>query len=148
MAIINYQNLPSTATPLNASNLNEMQLNTYSNNETRIGTWRNNKPIYRKIVTFTPSSSAMESSHSHGISNVDEFLPTCSCVLYRSNGATIPFSMVYPSANTTNGITQWSMGWQLGTNITTWVGDNLRGQIDTSRGYGALAILEYTKTTD
>lgn len=178
MQKINFQNLPNTTTPINATNLNAIQTNaenainsvandltttngnvstlntkvtnqgTYSENETVIGTWINGKPIYRKVITFTPSSSAMESSHSHGISNVDDFLPTCSCILYRTNGAIVPFSMVYPSGNSSNGIVQWSIGWQVGSSIVTWIGDNMRGQIDTSRGYGAMAILEYTKTTD
>lgn len=44
---INFQNLPNTTTPVNATNLNQLQtnventLNTYSTNEIRIGTWIN-----------------------------------------------------------------------------------------------------------
>ena len=53
---INFQNLPNTTTPVNATNLNLLQtnientLNTYSTTETRIGTWINNKPVYRKVI--------------------------------------------------------------------------------------------------
>ena len=56
MTKINFQNLPNTTTPVNASNLNQLQtnientLNTYSTSETRIGTWINGKPLYRKVV--------------------------------------------------------------------------------------------------
>lgn len=46
---INFQNLPNTTTPVNATNLNQLQdnientLNTYSTTETIIGKWINRK---------------------------------------------------------------------------------------------------------
>lgn len=122
----------------------------YSTSESIVGTWINGKPIYRKVVTFNPRSDVMETSYNHGIANIDMILPTSSCILVRSTGSFVPFAMTYPSANSTNGIVQWSIGWQAGkTAINTWLGDNMRGQIDTTTyGYGAVAILEYTKTTD
>lgn len=119
----------------------------YSTGETTVGYWFNGKPIYRRVVTFTPSTSALETSISHGISNVDEILPTSKCMLYRTSNQFVPFSMTYPDASTS--ILAWSMGWEANRiQIITWVGSNMRGQMDTSRGYGAIAILEYTKTTD
>ena len=59
---INFTNLPDQTTPINATNMNLLQTNVenaidevgkigqYSTAETRIGTWVNNKPLYRKIL--------------------------------------------------------------------------------------------------
>lgn len=64
---IDFQNLPSTETPINAENLNQMQTNIeeavnesskekYSTDEQVIGTWINGKPLYRKVIeTTTPT---------------------------------------------------------------------------------------------
>lgn len=43
--------------------------NVYSTDETIIGTWINNKPIYRKVVTYVGNDS--EKTISTGISNMD-----------------------------------------------------------------------------
>ena len=63
---VNWENLPSTNTPVNADNLNKMdegianadKLSTYSTNEIRIGTWINGKPLYRKVYTGTKVSGS------------------------------------------------------------------------------------------
>lgn len=65
MQKINFKNLPDKSTPINATNLNQLQdnveasfnvLNNYSKEEQIVGIWINNKPIYRKtyqgITTF------------------------------------------------------------------------------------------------
>jgi len=119
----------------------------YLKNEIIIGTWINGKPIYRKVITFNPRTDALETSYAHGISNIDEILPTSSCILYRTSGNFVPLSMVYPDSSTN--ILAWSCGWQATkSSVVSWIGSTMRQQMDTSRGYGAIAILEYTKTTD
>lgn len=56
----------------------------YSTNETRIGTWINGKPIYRKIITKT-SFTVGETTNTHGISNID-FIVNVRGVGIRTNG--------------------------------------------------------------
>lgn len=64
MQKINFTDFPSTDTPINASNLNQLQTSivnsineinnrfTYSTNEQIIGTWLG-KPLYRKVIEYT-----------------------------------------------------------------------------------------------
>lgn len=125
-------------------NLNGQEV--YSTMETKIGTWIDGYNIYRKVVLFNPSSSSFQTTFNHNISNIKEILPTSSCMYHRTNGQFVPFSMVY-AINSTD-ILAWSIGWQVTTStIYTWIGSSMRGQMDTSN-YGAVAILEYTKTTN
>lgn len=82
-----WENLPSESTPINASNLNKMEngiydnsinieninnnldtITTYSTTEKRIGTWYNNKPIYRIVLNEINITST---SHSFDVSNLD-----------------------------------------------------------------------------
>lgn len=67
MQKINFQNLPSTSTPINATNLNALQTNvenainlvsTYSTTETIIGTWIDGKPLYRQVYTISDPQSS------------------------------------------------------------------------------------------
>lgn len=120
----------------------------YSETEARIGTWIDGKPIYRTVVRFNPSTSSLETTYNHSISNIKEILPTSSCVLHRSNNQFVLFAMCYPDSAAN--MVAWSTGWQVTkTQIYTWIGSNMRGQIDSSTlGYGATAVIEYTKTTD
>lgn len=100
---VNWEDLPSTATPRNATNLNKMDIgiktnddklegntsmgniivagitsttgiDNYSTNEIRVGTWIDNKPLYRKVfqipTTTISSSSATAISISVGNVNV------------------------------------------------------------------------------
>ena len=118
----------------------------YKTTEVRVGTWIDGKPIYRKVVQFTPSTNELETRTSHHISNIDQILPSSSCLLHRINNQYVFFGMTYPY-NATQ-ILYWSMGWEATkSEIFTWIGENMRNQMDTSN-YGAVAILEYTKTTD
>lgn len=56
MAQTNWQNLPSTSTPLNATNLNKIENKfTYSTSEQEVGTYMD-KPLYRKSLTGTKVS--------------------------------------------------------------------------------------------
>lgn len=70
MEKIIFEDLPSTKTPLNAENLNQLQTNVenaikevdnrtiYSTTEQVVGTWTNGKPIYRKVINSTVSEIA------------------------------------------------------------------------------------------
>lgn len=56
MSLIEFQDYPSTETPLNAENLNHNfnelnKANTYSTEEQVIGTWIDGKKIYKKTFT-------------------------------------------------------------------------------------------------
>lgn len=123
------------------------KLSTYSTEEQRIGTW-NGKPMYRKVVYFNPSSANMRTWVTHNINDVYEMIPTCSCMLNRVNGSFFPVSLVYPYDTTQ--LLGFGTGWQVSkTGIELWLGTEIRQQLDTTTyGYGAKAILEYTKTTD
>ena len=125
-------------------NLDSLQI--YSTMETKVGTWIDGYNIYRKVFTFNPETTKLQTTVAHNISNIKEVLPTSYCMLHRTNGNYVPFSMTYP--NNANDILAWSMGWQISTsNIYTWIGSSMRGQIDTTT-YGAVAVIEYTKTTN
>lgn len=125
-------------------NLDSLQI--YSTMETKVGTWIDGYNIYRKVLTFNPETTKLQTTVAHNISNIREILPTSYCMLHRTNSSYVPFSMTYP--NSASDILAWSMGWQISTsNIYTWIGSSMRGQIDTTT-YGAVAILEYTKTTN
>ena len=144
MALITFEDLPSTNTPINATDLNTIQLEEYSTTEKIIGVWHDGRTIYRKVVRFNPDDSALATYTNHNISNINEILPTSSCVLHRNGGAFVPMSLIYPYNSVD--LLNWSIGWQVDkTRITTWIGENMRAQIDTTN-YGCVAILEYTKT--
>lgn len=89
MQKITFQDYPNTTTPLNASNMNDLQDNVenaisssettlkglindkikYSTTETEIGTWIDNKKIYRKVIN-TGQISSTTKSVAHNISNL------------------------------------------------------------------------------
>lgn len=49
-------------------------LETYSTSETRIGTWIDGRPIYRKVITDTTSRTAGNYNIAHGISNLSDVI--------------------------------------------------------------------------
>ena len=85
-----WENLPSESTPINASNLNKIEngiydnsvnidningeldtLTTYSTDEQVIGTWVDNKPIYRKCFYVSSFPNNTESKIDVSTSNID-----------------------------------------------------------------------------
>lgn len=75
MAVINFENSPSTNTPISATNLNEIQKgNIYSTSELVVGKWVNNKPIYKKTFIITHAASNTDLSQAHGISNLEDIV--------------------------------------------------------------------------
>lgn len=49
-------------------------LETYSTTETRVGTWVDNKPIYRKVIIDTTSRTSGNYNIAHGISNLSDVI--------------------------------------------------------------------------
>ena len=101
MQKITFKNLPSTNTPLNATNMNLLQdnvedaideasLETYSTSEKQSGTWINGKAIYQKTIYL--SSLPNETSQTYNFSTygiTPTMLIDARGVAYNSsNGAT------------------------------------------------------------
>ena len=137
MALIEFQN--NTAPYLNADNLNnnfnyldEKTQDIYSTNEIVIGKWINNKPVYRKVVTGTTTSSGNDTNVTT-ISNMD--------IMLNIYGAIIANNYINPIGiytNTTNYISGYS--YQNGS-VSLRHTDNYQ-----NKDY--YCIIEYTKTTD
>lgn len=130
-------NFVNNVTKASAETFNELQdnienaIDNYSTDEVKIGKWINNKPIYRKVLSFTTSSTLNSFVNvAHGISNVDMFLPNIDmAVLYNNNWYKCPNDLVIEMyANATN-FTYYNSSSALASKP-------------------AIVILEYTKTTD
>ena len=109
---------------------------TYSTNEQIIGTWIDGKPIYRKVITFTPTEVA--GSQNYGVSNVENIISLQGFMYYNSDnilplnfsfeqGSTVYYSLFRASAQ--KGVIKYDMS-SLYVNKAVSV------------------IIEYTKTTD
>lgn len=75
MALVTFEDLPSTNTPINASNLNNNfnELKTqsiYSTNETPIGIWINGETLYRKTIDCGALVANSTKTVDTGLSNV------------------------------------------------------------------------------
>lgn len=129
---------------IKASDLNEIKtvVNTNATELTNVGTysttevntgkkWINDKPIYRKVLSFTTSSTLNSFINvAHSISNVDVFLPNIDmAVFYNNNWYKCPNDIVI----------------EIYANSTNFSYYN-KSQYYASKP--AFAILEYTKTTD
>ena len=151
MEKINFNDLPNTDTPINSSNLNQLQTNVenginvvnnkfnYSTEEQVIGTWIDGKPIYRKVVTFETSDNC-NITHAHNIVNADK--------LWINEGA----SFVY-----VNDPVNWKqevvgLNWYYSDNEWTraWLNFSaIRYRASFNIGVRtAYVVIEYTKTTD
>lgn len=150
----NWENLPSTNTPLNANNLNkiENELSALDNNvsysmaETRIGTWIDGKPLYRKVYN-TNTLSGDNIVVDNGL--VQNF--NVNIVNTEGNVSFIGFNNIYirdiNSIDTTSNIGNLTFGINNdGTNYLIFI-----ERTNYSPSYifaGATVILYYTKTTD
>lgn len=108
------------------------ELETYSTDETRIGTWIDGKPIYRKVITIPQFKDA--------IINVNTGVTNAETVFIKSGTWERPDvpNKIYSLDNTFMG--QYEFNKQDGIlNIST------NNQYVTFSGY---IVLEYTKTTD
>lgn len=112
---------------------NDTAKGTYSTNETVVGTWIDNKPIYRKVI-IDKTVPAGIGYFSTGI-NIDTFINCDGIVINNENKLTLPIVNLYAGNATTS-------CWGNRTQIYTYCNDN--GLQSKPIYY----ILEYTKTTD
>lgn len=116
------------------------KLNTYSREETIVGTWLNGEPLYRKVMVFnTEINSESENKFAHNIENAN-FIRIKEAHLYQpGSGYSLPLPITLYSSNTAfdnlNIRVDRTHVWFLV--ATTWSG-----------GWYKIVILEYTKTTD
>lgn len=141
MQRIEFEDYPSTNTPIDANNLNDLQDNVeeaidstsnYSTNETVVGKWINNKPIYRKVVTGTTTSSGNDTNVTT-ISNLDILLNIYGGII--ANNYFNPIGLYTSSTNYVSGY-----AYQNGS-VSLRHTDNYQ-----NKDY--YCIIEYTKTTD
>ena len=67
--------------------------NTYSTNEVRVGTWIDNKPLYKKTIVIQNVVIGTATTYNHNIQNVDTiFIDTNS--FYKNNGVTLLANML------------------------------------------------------
>ena len=105
----------------------------YSTNETRVGTWINGKPIYRKVVYDTTPRSVGNYDISHGIQNYDEIV-SYKTLCYQSS------SVIHDGSSTSS---------LSGSERVTSYFNNSNISIKTSWTIvKTIIIIEYTKTTD
>lgn len=142
---INFQDYPSTDTPINSTNLNTLQNNveseinkisSYSTTETIVGKWINNKSIYRKVITGNSISSDVNT----GITGYEDIIDM-KVFLKQSNATSwrpLPWLFVL---NDAIGSAIWAGGFYFMDGILKFqVGSNLK---NISK---FIAIIEYTKT--
>lgn len=174
MQKINFQNLPSTTTPVNATNLNALQdnvedvfdgdvpmgdivvssitsttgIDNYSTNETRVGTWIDSNPIYRKVVVNEPTSSVGATNtvtnygFPHDISNFGK-LVNVRALIYDKTNTTYTYSL--PNIGGQGNTLSYS------TAITTVDINNINVRIvndSWATNFTWVFVVEYTKTTD
>ena len=135
--------LDSSTVLHNGKKLNEIldRKDVYSTAETKIGTWVDNKPIYRKCINFNFSSTADRVFVSHNISNLD--------IVIRLYG-------FYASGDQHRFLPQIYTESAYDFTITPYVVTNATIEIDygswikqrVSSVSNAYVIIEYTKTTD
>jgi hypothetical protein len=111
--------------------------NVYSTTETRIGTWIDGKPLYRKVINAgTPSiSSGGTISIAHNISNIG-ILKSVEATLV-ANNYTNQYPIPYISGSRNTSIS----------NVTT-TNVIIQSTSESWSGHTLYIILEYTKTTD
>jgi hypothetical protein len=108
---------------------------TYSTTETRIGTWIDGKPIYRKIINFGALPNASEKTVSHNIANLKDIIKLSAISKSTNVYFHIPLSS---SASLSANI------YILATNTDITIGAGADRTIFTQ----TYVIIEYTKTTD
>lgn len=112
------------------------EMSRYSEKERLIGTWIDNKPLYRKVINCGPLPNNGISTVEHGAKDVDKVVRLCGAGI-RYDGETLPIPYTVVNADNSGGILVYA-------NTT---GITLRTSNDRSN-YNAYIIIEYTKTID
>lgn len=140
--VINSLNAESTTSALSAYQgkvLNNRLMNVedssiYSTEETKVGTWIDGKPIYRKVILLTASTSTKSLSISSIISNIESIWINSSKSFYKiaSGGSGM--------------ISDWEVS---GARFKAVIDIETLYYVCSDPGYSKAEItLEYTKTTD
>lgn len=143
MSLIEFQDYPSTETPLNAENLNHNfnelnQGNTYSTKETFTGKyWIDGKPIYRKVINLGNLPNATVQRYSIGLTLTQINIINTYGMSKNSDG-----SAFSPIPNT-----RQDLAYSVGIFFDSIDKVGVDTKVDRSSWTGYL-ILEYTKTTD
>ena len=119
--------------------------NTYSTSEICVGYWTNGKPIYRKVISFMPSTKT--SAVLHNIQNIGKILPMSSAGFDRTGNQWMPMSFSYvTSSNAAQ--PKWNASYVITrTTCQVYMGDDAFDSIDTSKD-GVTFVIYYTKSTD
>ena len=138
----NWQDLPNTTTPINATNLNKMEqgiydannIGQYSTSEIAVGTWVDGKTIYRKVFTGTSTLNISTGITPDNIIKME-------CLTHQSVGSwrTIPWLF---SMNDAIGSGAWAGGFYFNDSDSTirfQLGSNLAAVNK------VIVIMEYTK---
>lgn len=112
--------------------LNGSKFQSYSNEEYIVGTWINNKPVYRKVLSLgSITLSSGVNDYEHGIDDL-ETLVNMKLLIRWTNG-------------------NWYYNWDMYRNITVGksiLSINISGDYDSTTFPEAFVIFEYTKSTD
>lgn len=125
----------STTESYSCGYINDLQ--TYSTTETRVGTWINGKPIYRKVINYGNLPNSSYNQVLHNIDNLSQFTKV-EAIAKTQAGYYYPLNMHGTSDMFSNNIVMFRV-------------DDTKIQISTTADYStqtAIVILEYTKTTD
>lgn len=110
------------------------KLNDYSTDEVITGNWIDGKPIYRKVISLTASTSTKSLSISSIISNVEDIWINCSKSFYKI------------AAGGSGIISDWEVS---GARFKAVIDVGTLYYVCSSLAYSKAEItLEYTKTTD
>lgn len=108
----------------------------YADGEIKVGTWINNKPLYRKVINFGTLPNATEKQVAHGIGNLDTIVNIRGMAKNPSTNS----QFMIPHSSTQNNAAIYVYGGS--TYVTIGTGLN---RAEFTQCY---VILEYTKTTD
>lgn len=111
--------------------------NDYSTTETRIGTWIDGKPLYRKVIDFGALPNASEKSVEHNISDLDNVIKYSAISKNTQYGSQFPIPLTSTAGLTSNIYIYFTL-----TNIVIGTGSDRTSFTQT------YVILEYTKVTD
>ena len=111
----------------------------YSTNETRIGTWIDGKPLYRKVITYSKTGGG-DFSFNHNIANIGNYWLGGESNI-NSNGTVYSLNMI----NTTQNLDyQWRKAGITSTQIIGYIGEYTVG----ATAWIGTFVIYYTKTTD
>lgn len=115
----------------------------YSTEETRIGTWIDGKPLYRKVIEVSIGPADNSASNiAHGISNLETIAILTACVTdVYGNVISVPYYQDY--SGTHQSLTVYSNANKI--ELTLYVYNSYNGGLS-KRPW--TIIIEYTKATD